>query len=131
MTFGLINFNSKAMYVAVKPLKDTVKASAGGTKYNCLVFDPLFDRTHSSAMADYNRFFQNARNVQLIPLITEQGPGELAQTLQKQYGAQCNGWVGGMTAPVYVPKKSIDKLVADLTKDPMKYFVSEEKILFG
>ena len=129
--FGL-NYDAKALYVAVKPLEDAVEDSAYGIKYNCLVFDPLFDRTHPAAMRDYNDFFKNSERVKMLPVVTEQGPGELAKTLEKKYGAICHAWVGGMTAPVHVPAKSIDKLVRDLTTKAVKYFYeSKEKKMFG
>jgi hypothetical protein len=126
-----LNYGAKALYVAVKPLEDAVEDSAYGIRYNCFVFDPLFDRAHPGAMNDYDEFFKNSARVQMLPVVTEQGPGELAKTLEKQYGAVCHSWVGGMTAPVHVPAGSIDKLVKDLTKDPVKYFTSKEKKMFG
>lgn len=70
----LTNYNPKALYVAVKPLEDTVADSAYGTKDNCLVFDPMFDRTHEDAKRILDDFFRNAR-VKLLPIVTEGGAG--------------------------------------------------------
>jgi hypothetical protein len=127
--FGLVNHDSKALYVAVKSLEKKVKENEG-TNYNCLVFNPLFDKKHSTAMSQYSDFFKDARDVKMLPVITEQGPGELAGCLEKDYKAHRGMWVGGMTSPLTVPKKSVDKLVRDLTENPLKYFVSEEKKVF-
>jgi hypothetical protein len=124
------NINSKAsraLYIAFKPLEETVKDTTYGVKHNCLVFDPLFDRANYDAMTMYTEFFQNASNIKKIPIITEQSVVELANTLGKKYGAIVNNSfaIGGILAPVHVPRNIVDGLVRDLTMNPMKYFTSE------
>jgi hypothetical protein len=123
------NLDSKALYIAVKPLENTVKDNCYGIKYNCLVFDPLFDRTNNDAMKRYNDFFQNTSDIKKIPVITEQDPVELAKTLVKKYGAVFISNIGGIIAPIHIPQNSVSKLVQDLTRNPMEFFTSEEKIM--
>jgi len=118
---------SKALYIAFKPLEETVKDTHYGTRHNCLVFDPLFDRTNYDAVTMYNKFFQNASSIKKIPVITEQNAVELADILAKKYGATVNTKfaIGGILAPVHVPRNIVDGLIQDLTRNPMKYFTSE------
>lgn len=130
MFSSLVNFNSKALYVAVKPLEDAVTDSYE-KKVNGLVFDPMYDRTHTGADSEVREFFESGHNIEMIPVLSEQGPGELAKTLAREYGIQVDYWVGGMTAPIGIPEDRVEQLKADLRSNPMKYFASREKKLFA
>jgi hypothetical protein len=131
MALGLLDYKPKTLQVAIKPLENVVADGVDKIQYNCLIFNPGFDKTNGAAMGIYERFFENNPKVQLVLIETEQGPGELAQVFQKQYKAKTTMWVGGMVAPIHIPEKQVTQLVEDLNKDPKKYFVSEEKKRFG
>jgi len=119
------NFVSKAVYIAVKPLEEATTDNLYKMKGNCLVFNPLFDRNDSEILEKYNTFFKRTSNIKMIPIITDKEPIDLAKTLALQYGASCNVNHGGMLASINVPQNNVERLIQDLTRDPLMHYTSE------
>ena len=121
-------FDVKALYVAFKPsIKKVEGDPSTPVDYKGLIFNPFIVGNNSDAMILYDAFFKRTKNFKMLPVITEQIPDELANNLKKDYNVTTNQGVSCFAVSMEIPTKSIDKLVSDLTKNPLKYYTSDYK----
>lgn len=116
----ILTNETKALYVIIRTSESKYKMYKY-MDHNCLVFNPMMDRTHNDAMNRHSDFIKSAQTYEALPIVSKEGPCGIGQILAKEYNAKCNFGIGGMMAKVNIPKKNIDKLISDLTKNPVKY----------
>jgi len=79
----------------------------------------------------YEDFFAAGSEVIVFPVRTEQGPVELVKMLTKDFNVYHNLLIGGIVALFRATPEQAVRIMQDLKENPERYFVSEEKKIFG
>lgn len=127
-----VDYTPKILHVAIKGLEYRVVPTNSDSE-NGLIYMPenVFSKVNTTSERMYHDFFKKGESHIVIPLETEQGPGELVKTLNKEFGIEYCMVVGGITAPFSATQEQARNLLIELKNNPLKYFNSPEKDIFS
>ena len=120
------NYNEKTLHVVVA-------LQGGENKDRGLVYFPevVYSKINTTSEDLYEGFFKRGGEFNLVPVVTHQGAGELAKTLEKKFGVENAILVGGMIAPFDATREQAKAIIEDLKANPQDYCASLEEAEFG
>ena len=119
------DYNEKTLHVAV--------SFKGRKEDRGIVYLPqaVYSKINKTSEMMYEDFFKRGGEFGLVPVLTHQGAGELAKTLEERFGVRKNMWVGGIIAPFDATLEQAREIIRDLKENPQDYYASPEEVEFG
>lgn len=126
-----LDYNPKLLHVVLN-LEDTEYIKMPSQE-NGLIYNPklVFAKINDVSERMFFDFFKQDGIYQMVPIITEQGPGELVKNLEKRFGVESTELIGGIIAPFKATARQAKFMLKILTEQPKKYFESREKLIYG
>ena len=120
------NYDEKTLHVVVA-LQERKDADRG------IVYLPeaVYSKTNTTSERLYEDFFKRGGEFSLVPVVTHQGAGELARTLEEKFGVKKTMWVGGIIAPFEATADQARTIIENLRSNPQNYYESLEEAEFG
>jgi len=128
-----LDYTPKTLHVAIRNLDEITIAKKDEEIENGLIYNPelVFSKINDTSEMMYNEFFKKEGSYILVPIETEQGPGELGNVFSDKYGSRVTWCVGGITAPFIIDNEKAKLLLNDLKENPAQFFNSQDKKIYA
>ena len=123
------NYSEKILHIGLRNPSKRI----GNDEENGLIYNPtcIYSKKNELSERIYEDFFAAGSEVIVFPVRTEQGPVELVKMLTKDFNVYHNLLIGGIVALFRATPEQAVRIMQDLKENPKRYFVSEEKKIFG
>ncbi len=133
MFSSMSDYNKKTLQIAIKDLRGRETDSEGHPRDNGLIYDPrkVFAKINDSAETIFEEFFEQGGVYRVVPVVTEQEPGELVKEFGENFGIENSMYICGIVALFRATDEQAKTLLEKLEKSPGQFSNSAEKVMFG
>ena len=119
------DYTPKILHVGISNPRTVAKKDSS----NGLVYDPtkVYSKINTTSEIMYENFFNSGSEIVILPVRTEQGPGELVKILEKDFGIDYSTWIGGIIAEFTATPEQAQRIIKAIKSNPKRYFASQEK----